>query len=99
MDNFKWEEMLIYFFITMMGTIANYLYRLSKGFHFSFLSLITHLFISSFGGILTLLICTYFHINPLLIGAACGVSGWSGAKMIEELEARMIEKIKSGRVK
>jgi hypothetical protein len=97
MDDFKWEEMLIYFFVTITGAIANYLYRLSKGFHFSFLSLITSLFISSFGGILTLLICTYFNIDSLLIGAACGMSGWSGTKMIEELEIRMIEKIRRGR--
>ncbi|WP_392565696.1 phage holin family protein [Utexia brackfieldae] len=99
MTDFKWEEILIYFFITLLGTFANYFYRISKGLSFSILSLTSHLFISSFGGTLTLLICTYFQVDHGLIGAACGISRWSGSKMIEELENRMIEKIKNGQPK
>lgn len=99
MDAFKWEELLIYSIITLFGTIASYLYRVTNGLEFTILSLVSNLFISSFGGILTFLICAYFKIDPLLIGAACGISGWSGSKIIEELESRLINKVKHGKLK
>lgn len=90
---------LPYVAVGLFGAIASYLHSLSKGLEFTILSMISYIVVSSFGGLLMLLLCLYFNVDPILTGAICGLSGWSGARVVEELEKKMLDKVKQGKQK
>lgn len=102
MDRINWELVFLYMTygaIAIFGALASYLHRLSNGLEFSFLSLTANMFVSSFSALIMFLICSYFNLDPLLTSGICGISGWSGVKIIEEIEAKLINRVKDGGLK
>jgi len=51
----------------------------------------SELFISGFGGLIVLMIARHYGLSGDLIGAACGISGWSGPRLLD-LIAKATEK-------
>lgn len=89
-------SMIIAGFMTLLGTIASYAYRVLQGEPFRWTTLILQFFISIFAGSLMYMAAYHYGWPPEMSGGACGLAGWSGSSVIKALERRLLGKIDIG---
>lgn len=78
--------------IAMLGGLVKFIRKLNeskepKPLRYIFLRFAGEMIISSFAGIITVLICLYWEMPTVLIGVLAGVSGHLGGKAIDTFEA------------
>ena len=88
-------SMIIAGFMTLLGTVASYAYRVLNGEPFRWTTLILQFFISIFAGSLMYMAAYHYGWPPEISGGACGLAGWSGSSVNKALECRLLNKIDS----
>lgn len=90
----KNETTLLASFMTLLGAIASYSYRILKGEEFRWSVLFLQAAVAIFAGAMVLLAASYYQWAAEFAGGIAGLAGWSGAEFIKGLESRFMKKVK-----
>ncbi|WP_261261741.1 phage holin family protein [Serratia fonticola] len=89
-------SMLLAFGMTLCGAIASYSFKILNGEAFSWRTLILQLIVSTFAGMIMVMIAIHYGWPAEVVGGSCGMAGWSGASLIKALEKRFINRASGG---
>ena len=89
-------SMLIAFGMTLIGAVASYSFKVLNGEAFSWRTLVLQIIVSIFSGMIMMMAALHYGWSAEVIGAACGMAGWSGASLIKAIERRMLNKASGG---
>ncbi|WP_459175753.1 phage holin family protein [Ewingella americana] len=84
---------VLVFIMTMLGTIANYAWRIMNGEQFRWSFFLLKMAISIFAGALVLLFASYSSWAAEIAGGFAGLAGWSGAEAIRIIEKRFLKRL------
>ncbi|MEX2986837.1 phage holin family protein [Serratia fonticola] len=82
--------------MTLLGTIANYAWRIINGEQFRWSFFLLKILISVFAGALVLLLASYSSWAAEIAGGIAGLAGWSGAEAIRMVESRFLKRLGEG---
>lgn len=84
------------FFMTLLGAVASYAWRVLNGAIFSWVTLTLQVIISIFAGMIMVMVAIHYGWPTEIIGGACGMAGWCGASFIKTLEQRVLNRAAGG---
>ena len=93
-DNTDYVAIAITLLFCIFGAIAKVSYDILTGKTFTFSALFLQLIVSLFAGSITVLIASHFNWSAEAAGGLAGMAGWTGATLIQTLEARLIKRAK-----
>lgn len=79
--------------MTLLGSLANYSYKVISGERFRIGMLLLQCVVSVFSGALVLMAAIYYGWNPEIAGGLSGLAGWSGAGFISVLEKTFLKRV------
>ncbi|RDK96719.1 phage holin family protein [Enterobacillus tribolii] len=93
-DSFSMIGSVIVVAMTLLGTLANYAWRILNGERFRLSFFLLKICISIFAGALVLLAASYSNWEAEIAGGVAGLAGWSGAEAIRIIEKRFLSRLR-----
>lgn len=93
MERMGWFREMLIVFMTAIGVVASYSYKVLNGEVFSWRTLFLQAIVAAFAGSLVYLASSYYQWAPEVAGGLAGFAGWSGAELIKTIEKRILRKL------
>jgi hypothetical protein len=94
--NLEWTHVWLAAITALWGGLVSYFHRVQRGHEHSFGSVIMHLGMSGFAGLMCWLGCLQFNVPAPLTAICTGLAGHMGVEFIKIIETRFEDKLSSG---
>lgn len=91
--------MLLGSVLSLLGSLAAYAQQILSGAKYSKTTLVLHLAVCAFAGLLATLTCSYMELPLEITGILSGISGYSGSAVLNAAERLLISRVESGGTK
>lgn len=92
-ENLQWTHVWLAFVTALWGGLVSYFRRVQQGMKHSTLSVVMHMSMSCFAGLLCWLGCVQFEVPGPLTAICTGLAGHMGAEFVMIIEDRFKKQI------
>jgi hypothetical protein len=93
--NLEWSQVWLFAMTALWGGLISYFRRVQAGHSHSLLSIVMHMSMSGFAGLMCWLGCVQFDVPAPLTAICTGLAGHAGAEFIKTIEASFMKKVKT----
>jgi hypothetical protein len=92
----EWMQVWLASMTALWGGLVSYFRRIQQGAVFSWTSIVMHMSMSGFAGLMCWLACAHFETPTSMTAICTGLAGHMGAEFIKILEDRFESKLRAG---